>query len=248
MLFRSLGARDWSGTNDETGKKEGEVVVGWRGGSTHQDDVKMVDWAGILKNNPSVRLALYSNPLLIEWMITYWNLDRDRVTIIPPRNFQKYPTGLSGIDIMLVPLVQSEFNDGKSELALIEAGALGIPTVCSQSAAYIRFADGNRDSWKYAAVEGWGAPLTKMINDAEYRTNLGALAKQRVLENYTYERNVYQWVSAFNNIWEQKLAGNLGPGVATATLETGPNKPCPFCHAEGVANPPKTKKCTKHRR
>lgn len=168
------------------------------------------------------------------------------MTVIPPRNFQQYPAGLGGIDIMLVPLVRNEFNDGKSELALVESGALGIPSVCSDSTSYMRFAGGNKDSWKYAAIEGWGNTLTKLINDVDYRKELGSLAKQRVLENYTYEKNLYNWASSIDAIWKNKVAGIKGPGVITT--EEGPNKPCPQCRLEGVENPPKTKKCLKHRR
>ncbi len=246
----TLGVRDWSGTNDETGRQEGEVILFWRGGITHMEDLKSLGNTVpyIMDKYPQVRLALYSAIPLCEWAINHWNVPRDRVTIIPPRNFCQYPRGLGGGDILLVPLIQSEFNDAKSELALAEVGALKIPSVCASSAAYLRFADGN----KYARVAGvagsWIDHLSDLIENEKTRKDLGNAAYQRVLDNYNLDLCVWNWVKGFDAIQEAKNAGVTGPGTRIVdTFEIGPNKPCIHCVQEGNPAPPKTKKCTRHK-
>jgi glycosyltransferase involved in cell wall biosynthesis len=99
------------------------------------------------------------------------------------------------LDVAVVPLAQSPFNDAKSWLKGLQAAALGIPFVASPTADYRRL---------YALGAGllartrkdWVRHLTRLIRDPVYR-RIVADAGSRVARELTIERNWTQWAVAY---------------------------------------------------
>jgi hypothetical protein len=234
-------------------RRNGKTIIAQ---NTHQEDLWQIRnvMNKVMHKYENVRLALYSNVMLSEWAIRAWGLEdiADRVTVLQPRNFCQFPEGLSDMDVIIVPLKYSEFNAGKSELALCEAGAIGIPGVASPSAPYRRFANVNKDYpiGQYALIprtdDEWIESLGKLVTDESYRSHMSKMAFNRVYEDYNLETGVYHWAKGFMNLAERKMAGIKGPGTAEKVVASRNDK-CPICIKEGVDNPPKFKKCLSHR-
>lgn len=111
----------------------------------------------------------------------------------------EYPRVIKGLDIGIVPLRMSEFNEAKSYLKGLEYAALGVSFVASPTGEYRRLnAAGAGDLAPYK--HDWERALTKLITNATYRSER-ALAGVEVAEGMTYEKNAWQWMDA----WEQAV-------------------------------------------
>jgi len=107
----------------------------------------------------------------------------------------EYPSVIKGLDVGIVPLRMSEFNEAKSWLKGLEYAALGVPFVASPTGEYRRLSEaGAGDLAPYK--HDWERSLTKLITDANYRSER-ALMGVEVAELMTYERNAWQWMDAW---------------------------------------------------
>jgi len=114
---------------------------------------------------------------------------------------QYYQTMLDNIDIGIVPLEQSEFNQAKSWLKLLEFSALGIPAIASNTRENTllsmegvgRIASSPRE---------WERHLTDLIDNPKRRYVQSRDARDIVREKFTYEANAAQWLSA----WEAAIS------------------------------------------
>lgn len=224
----TLGLRDWSGINDEIQKKPGEVVMAFRGGSSHQADLMTLNTVikPLMVKYPHLRLSMYTNTMLSEAMIKIWGIEeyRERVTIIEPRHFMDYPEALGGADFYFVPLVKDIFNDGKSELGMCEVGALGIPCVASAAAPYLRFAENEKFGLTAGSSKEFFEKCCLMIENESLRLSLGEAAKQKVYTRYNLGTGVKNWIDAFSALWDQKNKGDVGPPTINNTSNSKKGK------------------------
>lgn len=104
------------------------------------------------------------------------------------------------IDIGIVPLERSDFNNAKSWLKGLEFAALGIPFVATATADYQRLADlgvgklaDDHNGFRYA--------LRNWINNPEKAKADGEMYRDIVRESLTYEKHAKDWVNA----WERAI-------------------------------------------
>ena len=167
-------------------KRTGERPrIGWAGGSTHQGDLILLkeiieqtsaeaDWVFFGMCPDEIR------PFLAEF--------HDLVS------FTEYPKYLASLDldIAVAPLAQTPFNQGKSNLRLLEYGALGIPVVCTDIDPYR-----NSPACRVANIpEAWVSALRERIYDPEAREREGRAMHEWVLQNYMLEDHLDEWLSA----------------------------------------------------
>jgi len=159
--------------------------IGWAGGSTHQGDLILLkeiiektrneaDWIFFGMCPDEIR------PLLAEYH-----------DLVP---FQDYPAYLASLnlDIAVAPLAHSPFNQGKSNLRLLEYGALGIPVVCTdidpyQKSPACRVANSPND---------WIAAIRERIYDPDAREREGKAMRDWVRRNYILEEHLNEWLQA----------------------------------------------------
>jgi glycosyltransferase involved in cell wall biosynthesis len=116
-----------------------------------------------------------------------------------------YQRIIDNIDIGIVPLERSEFNEAKSYLKLLEFSALGIPTVASDTPE-------NR----YLSLVGAGVTasspndfkrhLERWIKNPERRGVQAAAFRDIVQENFTYEGHAHEWLDAWTQTVERRKA------------------------------------------
>jgi glycosyltransferase involved in cell wall biosynthesis len=159
--------------------------IGWAGGTTHQGDLILLkeiieqtrdeaDWVFFGMCPKEIR------PLIAEYHA------------FGP--FSEYPARLAALnlDIAVAPLAQIPFNQGKSNLRLLEYGALGIPVVCTNIDPY-------QDSPACCVdntVEAWTKALRERIFDADARDREGIALRQWVHSGYLLENHLEEWLSA----------------------------------------------------
>jgi glycosyltransferase involved in cell wall biosynthesis/GT2 family glycosyltransferase len=159
--------------------------VGWAGGTTHQGDLILlkeiieqtrseVDWVFFGMCPDELR------PLIAEFH-----------DLVP---FDEYPAHLAtlNLDIAVAPLAITDFNRGKSNLRLLEYGALGIPVVCTDINPY---QDSPACRVRNKASE-WVEVLRERIHDPEARAREGNTMRDWVYRNFLLEDHLDEWLAA----------------------------------------------------
>jgi hypothetical protein len=172
---------------------EGKTVVGWTGSPrTHPGDLQQMGDALVraVRQNDAVFFAIGSpdtgalcgfNPgesAFTQWILLY-----------------RYPEAVAGLDIGVVPLSLSPFNEAKSWLKGLEYAALGVPFVASPTSEYELLAEqGAGLLARYP--HDWHRQLTQLLAVPDFRATKGGEARA-VAERWTYERHAARWAEAW---------------------------------------------------
>ncbi|MRD73051.1 hypothetical protein GH865_07300 [Rhodocyclus tenuis] len=182
-----LEARVWSGLQSRRrGTKKPRV--GWAGAQQHAGDLRLiaevvkatadeVDWVffGMMPAGVSRYVAEFHDVVV---------------------RFEEYPAKLATLDLDLAvaPLVLHPFNEAKSNLRLLEYGAMAWPVVCSDAYPYrtndapvTRLAND---------PEQWIACLREKVRDRDALAAEGDALKAWVYEHYILEEHLERWLSA----------------------------------------------------
>jgi glycosyltransferase involved in cell wall biosynthesis len=166
----------------------------WCGGITHEGDLELL-------KNPIKRLHQYGNKIqmviggynddsliskfLWDKMVSYFtSAGKLNHKIIPGTTPNKYMEMYQHADIMLVPLLKSEWASNKSNLKILEAGTKGIPVICSAVAPYIDDADAPI-LWVKNKSD-WYKHMNSLINDKQKRIEYGTKTKKWCREKYDF--------------------------------------------------------------
>jgi glycosyltransferase involved in cell wall biosynthesis/GT2 family glycosyltransferase/SAM-dependent methyltransferase len=159
--------------------------VGWAGGSTHEGDLILlkeiieqtrdeVDWVFFGMCPEEIR------PLLAEFH-----------DLVPIEQYPAYLASLN-LDIAVAPLATTPFNQGKSNLRLLEYGALGIPVVCTDIDPYQ-----NSPACRVKnTTNAWVAALRERIYDADAREIEGNAMREWLYQSYILEEHLDDWLNA----------------------------------------------------
>lgn len=159
--------------------------IGWAGGTTHQGDLILL------------KEVIEQTRLEADWIFFGMCPDEIRPLLSeyhPLGSFAEYPARLAALnlDIAVAPLTNHPFNQGKSNLRLLEYGILGIPVVCTDIDPYRNSPACRVENTPSAWIEA----LRERIHDADAREAEGRELKQWVQKSYLLENNLDQWLAA----------------------------------------------------
>lgn len=132
------------------------------------------------------RLGIPNDPL------TSWDgIDTNRKWV----PIEQYPYHVAKIDVGMVPLKNSTFNEAKSCLKGMEMAATGVPFVASPRADYVRLhrlgvgdlADTRKD---------WRKKLVRLVSDSDYRREKSEEYREK-MRALTYEQHAEMWWTAW---------------------------------------------------
>jgi len=147
------------------------------GGNTHLHDLELI------------RKAVPLNELTIGGVnkdCQVWEEVTKRfrgVSTKPQATLDSYMGLYEGHKIALAPLEKNNFNACKSNLKVLEAGAKGLPIVCSRVHPYLN--DLDKDVVMYGNSENsWRSAVQKLLKDDEYRKDKGLELAEHVRKHY----------------------------------------------------------------
>lgn len=164
------------------------IVIGWAGTITHREDFKIAQKAliQILNEFIEVKVVIGNDIKIYEALQTNMGYWCNRIKLMPMLPYYDYPALIRCFDILIAPLTTEKFNEFKSDIKLIEAGAAGIPFVASDMPNYLDWGGGglyahnNTDFYTH---------LKTLIKDRDLRVSYGSegykLAQERELEKFT---------------------------------------------------------------
>jgi len=166
----------------QTGKKP---RIGWAGGTTHLGDLSLLrDVIAATRNEA-------------DWVFFGMCPDEIRPLISEYHDFgpfATYPAKLAALnlDIAVAPLETNRFNQGKSNLRLLEYGILGIPVVCTDITPY-------RNSPAKCVpnnAQAWIEALRERIHDPLAAQTEGDALRAWVKRGYILENFHAEWLAA----------------------------------------------------
>ncbi|MGD1844008.1 MAG: glycosyltransferase family 4 protein [Salibacteraceae bacterium] len=107
---------------------------------------------------------------------------------------------LSGIDIGIMPLPDDEWAKGKCGLKGLQYMALEIPTIMSPVGVNSEIIDDGRNGFLANRPEEWVDKITRLIESAEMRQQLGTAARQTVIDHYSVFAHRDRYVQFFKEL------------------------------------------------
>jgi len=118
-----------------------------------------------------------------------------------PLPIEGYHRALGGLDIGIVPLADSRFNQAKSYLKGIEYAARGVPFVASPVAEYERLHEMGLGLLAKDRARSWKTAIRLLMQNGEQRAEMAERGKEIVREHCTFEAQGWQWAEA----WEEAV-------------------------------------------
>jgi glycosyltransferase involved in cell wall biosynthesis len=127
-------------------------------------------------------------------------LDEDPIDLDGPSPAE-FECAMSQLDVGIVPLALTPFNDAKSTLKGLQYAAAGVPFVASATAPYQQLADWGLGDIATNRVRSWRSALLRLMRDPGLREHVSASGRAWVAANATYEVTGHLWRAA----WERAL-------------------------------------------
>ena len=178
-----------------------EPRIGWTGSiQTHPDDLQVTKGSvgQVLKDN-DLNFTVIGDG---EYVASFLGLDKSTPVLatgwVPLEHY--YGALANHLDVGIVPLELSPFNEAKSALKGLEYAALGIPFVASPTREYLRMEA--YGIGKIAKTPGeWRKHLQRMIDRTSETERNATEARDRIKAEHTYSVNAPQWLEA----WEKAI-------------------------------------------
>lgn len=187
IVQNAIDPKVWTHSRPSSRIDPKRLRVGWAGGVGHAADL------AILRE---VVKALADE---VDWVFFGMCLEDMRPHLtefhrgIP---FEHYPAKLADLDLdlALAPLAINRFNECKSNLRLLEYGALGIPVIATSVTPYkcglpVTLVDNRPQSWIRA--------IRDRIREPEALTIEGEKLRSAILSHWTIERMLPLWIDAW---------------------------------------------------
>ena len=146
------------------------------------------------------RLVLVG-PIETDNKLQQWS---ERIEQIPFLPRAQYFAAVARMDITLAPLeIGNPFCEAKSELKWFEAGLLGVPTVAAATGTFREAITDGVDGYVAVTTEEWIEKIEMLIKSKEAREQMGARAREKVLQRYATanadNQEYYEYLSNCKN-------------------------------------------------
>jgi glycosyltransferase involved in cell wall biosynthesis len=186
------------------------VTIGWVGGGSHTPDLELVKDPifKVLERNPEVTFkCIHGCPEFFK------HHDRIHWTHeFTPIN--EYPDWVSsfGFDIGIAPLVDNNFNRGKSNLRWLEYASLKTPSVCSPLPHFKQTIEHGVNGYLADTPDQWVEYLETLIKDEKKRVEIGERAYQDALQKF----NITDMAVTYKNILLKEITHAVAHTFDTA--------------------------------
>jgi glycosyltransferase involved in cell wall biosynthesis len=187
--------------------RDGLTRLGYFSGThTHQADFRVVYPAlmDVLRHHREARLVIVGDLDVGEF--PGLTLHAEQIEILPLRPWTQLPEILAAIDINLIPLDATPFNEGKSNLKYFEAGLLKVPSIASPTCIHRQSIVDGHNGLLAATTAEWRDALEELLGDAERRATLGQNAFEHVLRTYAPLATATEALAVYRHILQHHRA------------------------------------------
>lgn len=192
VVPNSIDFNEWDGLERKRGGNR--IRIGWIGGGTHGPDLEMVApiIKEILQKHKDVWFyCIHGVPQVYKEMKkVYWTRKWATINLYP-----KFMASYK-FDIGIAPLIDNNFNRGKSNLRWLEYSALKTPTVASPLPDFTRVIKNNRNGCIANSDNEWFRHLDNLIEDEALRRDIGDNAYKTIRKDFNVAKSSkeYLWL------------------------------------------------------
>lgn len=179
-----------------------KVRLGWVGGGSHFDDLAIIKepvFEILEKYNNVEFVCLHGVPEFFKHHKKI-KINHDFKTI------DRYPkhVGKFKFDIGLAPLVDNDFNRGKSNLRFLEYSAMGIPTIASDVENFRLSIAQGKTGFLCQTHEDWVRHMSCLIENKGIRMDMGRKALKEVKSRWNPQGMARKYIKYLENISHAK--------------------------------------------
>lgn len=172
------------------------INLGWVGSADEVEDVAMVRRMvlRILREFPNTLLVIGGDAQVYQ---LFDRLPESRRLFLPPVQDEDYPYLLGQMDLLMIPMRDTIYNQTRSDRRLMEAGARRIPWVASPMPSF--------SAWEAGGLiaenpDDWTLHLRRLVLDSTLRMTLGAAGYRK-----SETREMVRLSELWQNILDQVL-------------------------------------------
>jgi hypothetical protein len=199
-------------------KNDGTIRIGWAGAGSHYHDLQLIEkvMTDICAKYPNVHFVLMGyhgtskrGPNLFQKIsdtaCRHCNAE-GQLEKVPGIDLLYYPSKLKecAFDIGLAPLIETSFNQGKSDLRIKEYAALGIPVVATRMKPYSESIKEGYTGFLASTAKEWYDSLEVLIKDKLLRERMGRNNYRWYRQN-TIDKHIHEWIAFYNRISSMKF-------------------------------------------
>lgn len=175
--------------------------MGWFGGHSHYEDWTLLTdvLPTVMERFPDVTLVIMGH--VFEG--TLKKIPKDRIEFHPWEETPAYPykAAILDLDLAIIPLRETAFNECKSTIKLVEMGALKVPAVISYVNPYKEIATEHNGMWiEDNSPSAWITGITKMLEDPLLRSMTGLEARRTVEAGFDIAKKYRLWADAYEGV------------------------------------------------
>lgn len=115
--------------------------------------------------------------------------------------FADYPYELAKMEVGIVPLADTPFNEAKSALKMSEMASVGVPVVGSPSPDNVRV-QALGVGRLATTPQKWRKVLTSLLKNPAYRVDLAGTQRE-AMAGLTYEGHAEKWMAAWASVYDE---------------------------------------------
>ncbi len=196
-------------------KNDGIIRIGWSGAASHYEDLQLIEdvLTKICQKYKNVHLCLIGyhgeakkGPNLFQDISPVSSIcsgckSGGQLEKIPGIELLYYPSKLKecAFDIGIAPLIETGFNQCKSDIKVKEYAALGIPVIATRMKPYSESVKEGYTGFLANTAKEWYDSLELLIKDEELRRKFGKNNYRWYKEN-TIDKHIHKWMTFYNRI------------------------------------------------
>lgn len=180
-------------------KRPATFTIGWTGSDTHRADIDIFAEAVFQFMSKHKEVMFFGHILCPQKILNHF---RDRVTYhARPVDYLDYPKAVSEypIDVLLVGLLDTKFNKGKSDLKLLEMAPFKIPVIASPRDAFIVHKDKGICLYAEDNTESWFNALEFAYGNREAMNEIADRAYKYALTERTSDKAAESWLKVLTD-------------------------------------------------
>lgn len=174
------------------------VTIGWVGGGTHEQDLAIIKdpLFKVLEENENVSFTC------MHGIPSFFRGHKKIRTVKAFKPTNKYPKWVidERFDIGLAPLVDNNFNRGKSNLRWLEYSAMKVPCIASPLPHFVDAIIDGKTGFLAKNTEDWVKLMTLLITNRDLRLQVGRSAFEEVRENWSMKTLGRKYFTAIKGI------------------------------------------------
>ena len=196
-------------------KNDGIIRIGWAGAGSHYHDLQLIEEVitKICQKYPQVHFCMLgyfgesnTNRNLFQNIPSGTAIcphckQAGQLEKIPGIDLLYYPSKLKecAFDIAVAPIIDTGFNQGKSDLKVKEYAALGIPVIASNITPYKESVQEGYTGFLASTGKEWFDSLELLIKDEGLRKRLGRNNHLWYSQN-TIDKHIHEWIQFYQRL------------------------------------------------